>query len=83
MSKCKCASNGNEFNPPEPEPEPEPAPVRTLPYKSVVATPKPIHTNVEKPLFGMFDIMDLNGNIVNVMICIVVIIVMVLLLYKS
>ena len=29
MSKCKCASNGNEFNPPEPEP----APVETIPYK--------------------------------------------------
>ena len=78
MSKCKCASNGNEFNPPEPEP----APVRTLPYKSIVEAPKPIHTKVEKPLFGMFDIMDLNGNIINIMIFIVVIIVMVLLLYK-
>ena len=77
MSKCKCASNGNEFNPPEPEP----APVRTLPYKSV-ATPKLIHTKVEKSLFDLPNIMDISGNIVNIMICIVVIIVMVLLLYK-
>ena len=78
MSKCKCASNGNEFNPPEPEP----APVETIPYKRLVATPKPIHTKVEKPLFGVFDIMDLSGNIVNIMIFVVVVIVMFLLLYK-
>ena len=78
MSKCKCASNGNEFN----QSEPEPYPVETIPYKRLVATPKPRHTKVEKPLFGMFDIMDVSGNIVNIMIFVVVIIVMILLLYK-
>ena len=78
MSKCKCASNENEFNPSEQEP----SPVETIPYKRLVATHKPRHTKVEKPLFGMFDIMDLSGNIVNILICVVVIIVMFLLLYK-
>ena len=78
MSKCKCASNGNEFNPPEPEP----SPVETIPYKRLLATPKPIHTKVEKSLFGLPNIMDLSGNIVNIMIFVVVVIVMFLLLHK-
>jgi len=78
MSKCKCASNGNEFNPSEPKP----SSVETIPYKRLLATPKPRHTKVEKSLFDLPNIMGLSGNIVNIMIFVVVMIVMFLLLYK-